>query len=166
MIEAIITLPRNKQSKIRKRIIDNSFPITESGCWIWMKGTDKNGYGVFSINNKSVRSHRIIYEIHKGIIPIGMEVCHKCDVPACVNPNHLFIGTRKDNALDSLKKGRHWQANKKTCFYGHYNYINLKRGGRYCKICNKENSREIYRNILATETLEEREIRLMKKHNN
>lgn len=127
---------------IKNRILENSIPITESGCWIWLNGVDKDGYGVISINNKTVRSHRVSYQIFNKKIPKGLLVCHKCDIPSCVNPKHLFIGTIKDNSHDSLEKGRHWQVNKISCPYGHNDYIKLKRGGRYCKTCNRERGRK------------------------
>ena len=79
--------------------------ITETGCWIWM-GATSNGYGVASDNGKTQPAHRYSWELHNGPIPEGMQVCHKCDVKPCVNPDHLFIGTQKDNMHDAMRKGR------------------------------------------------------------
>ncbi len=78
----------------------------KSGCWLWTRGQDKDGYGHFSIKHKIYRAHRMSYILHIGKIPRGCFVCHACDVPACVNPEHLFIGTVLDNYRDSVKKGR------------------------------------------------------------
>lgn len=64
------------------------------------------GYGQFNTSIKLVRAHRFSYELHFGKIPQGMFVCHKCDIPNCVNPEHLFLGTPKDNTQDCIRKGR------------------------------------------------------------
>lgn len=79
-----------------------------NGCWEWTASKIQNGlpYGKFHIHRKYVSAHRFSWMIHKGSIPSGMLVCHKCDNPSCVNPNHLFLGTNKDNAVDRSVKGR------------------------------------------------------------
>lgn len=93
----------------RQRIIDNSEPVPWSGCWIWMMSTNEKGYGrVYAgrADGRQERAHRVSYRIFKGEIPEGMIVCHRCDVPSCVNPDHLFLGSLKDNTQDMLAKGR------------------------------------------------------------
>lgn len=81
-----------------------------STCWLWTMGTDKDGYGKISSgkrqNRKHMRAHRVSYELYKGAVPDGMFVCHTCDNPSCVNPEHLFLGTAFDNNRDTINKGR------------------------------------------------------------
>lgn len=79
--------------------------IKTESCWLWSAST-KGGYGCFGVDGKTLSSHRISWEIVNGKIPDGMDCLHKCDVPSCVNPSHLFIGTHKDNMDDMSIKGR------------------------------------------------------------
>lgn len=78
-----------------------------TGCWNWMSNFDKNGYGRLWVGNgASARAHRVSYRLHNGAIPRGKMVLHHCDNVRCVNPDHLYIGTAKDNAADTIKRGR------------------------------------------------------------
>jgi len=81
-------------------------------CWIWV-GITRNGYGRLRVNKHKISAHRFSYELHHGRIPDGLEVLHKCDMPPCVNPTHLFVGTTADNMMDMISKGRHSRANAK-----------------------------------------------------
>lgn len=75
-------------------------------CWEWSGWIGSNGYGGFHAEGKHVRAHRFSWQLHNTKIPRGMCICHTCDNRKCVNPNHLFVGTYKDNVHDSMKKGR------------------------------------------------------------
>lgn len=80
--------------------------VNRSGdCWLWTASTTK-GYGQFVSNSTRYYAHRFSWLIHNGPIPAGMSVLHKCDTPLCVRPDHLFIGTAKDNVRDCIAKGR------------------------------------------------------------
>lgn len=75
-------------------------------CWLWRGYLTNGGYGQIGLNYKSITVHRASYEVSIGPIPAGMCVLHRCDVRACVNPAHLFLGTHRDNTQDMVRKGR------------------------------------------------------------
>jgi len=81
-------------------------------CWEWIGGKDRDGYGIFTIKldskkRKATRAPRVAWILTNGEIASRMCVCHKCDNPGCVNPDHLFLGSAADNNLDKIRKGRH-----------------------------------------------------------
>lgn len=95
------------------------YVVNENECWIWSAGTRANAKGVlyprhWDDNNKSIGAHRFSYLTYKGNIN-GKFVCHKCDTPLCVNPDHLFVGTHGDNMKDMTNKGRQcrWRGEEK-----------------------------------------------------
>jgi hypothetical protein len=90
-------------------------PVT--GCWNWTASKDTHGYGHLRHQGRIRLAHRFSYELHCGPVPEGMQVCHKCDNRVCLNPDHLFIGTWRDNMLDKLAKGRQSRARQ----YGNKN---------------------------------------------
>lgn len=77
------------------------------GCWMWL-GAVTNRYGILrDADGRGRRTHRVAWEVTNGPIPPGMYVCHRCDTPLCVRPDHLFLGTSQDNHADMVAKGRH-----------------------------------------------------------
>ena len=90
----------------KEKILTNYNAIPYVGCHIWDGCLDRQGYGVVRFRGKNNYSHRLIYEFAKGSIPEGVFVCHHCDTPSCMNPDHLFLGTQKDNMADCINKGR------------------------------------------------------------
>ncbi len=87
-------------------IEDNYIPEPNSGCWLWLGWLDPDGYGRFRFRGHGIRAHRVSYEIFKEPIQGDLLVCHQCDVPCCINPEHLFLGTQKENIVDRDKKKR------------------------------------------------------------
>jgi len=100
----------------KDRLYKMSIVDTETMCWNWigtLKGSDKlRQYGSITVGSrldgtrKQMSAHRFSYRVFNGEIPIGLFVCHKCDNPKCINPKHLFLGTRQDNIDDRESKGR------------------------------------------------------------
>lgn len=92
----------------------NAFVVCDEGggCWSWLGGKNRQGYGKFSVGGSTKMAHRVSYEIYYKKIPEGMMVCHKCDNPECTNPEHLFLGNAAENMRDKIQKGRHKGAAK------------------------------------------------------
>ncbi|HEX5128099.1 MAG TPA: HNH endonuclease [Usitatibacter sp.] len=117
--------------------------IPFSGCWIWTGATVADGYGQVLVDGTYKRAHRAVYERLVGSIPSGAYLLHRCDVPCCVNPAHLYPGTQKRNVADCIERGRfrsgQHNAAKTHCRLGHeFNAANTGRhasGHRFCKTC-------------------------------
>ncbi len=86
--------------------------VKTDSCWLWIGAKDSKGYGRMTVDRKSAGCHRVSYEIHNGEIPRGLSVCHRCDVPACIRPDHLFVGTMAENMADMTEKGRSTRGSK------------------------------------------------------
>lgn len=133
-----------------KHIHAHSTPVTESGCWIWLGATDRDGYGYSRTEGCTRKTHRLSYEVFKGPITLGLLVCHSCDIPSCVNPDHLWLGTQQENIQDAHKKGRarNGQKEKTHCKRGHLlspdNLYPRKNGWRDCLTCKRANDRRRY----------------------
>lgn len=98
---------RGKENILSMALIEKlSIPEPNTGCWLWTMYTDKNGYGELRVGGITRKAHRASFAAHGGHTSEGDFVCHKCDTPSCVNPEHLFSGTVKDNAADMVNKSR------------------------------------------------------------
>ena len=90
---------------ILERFEEKYIPEPNSGCWLWTASVNGDGYGQFFVGKK-VLAHRASWSMVYGDIPESTCVLHHCDQPSCVNPDHLFLGSKKDNSHDMMKKGR------------------------------------------------------------
>ena len=114
-------------------------PEPNTGCWLW-KGS-AHTYGYFGHADEEA-AHRVSWTLHRGPIPDGVLVLHVCDVPGCVNPDHLFLGSAGDNSADMVRKGRHGRphAKKTHCLRGHSfsgNNLLISKGERVCRACKR-----------------------------
>ena len=125
-------------------------------CWEWIAKTYKDGYGRFKVDNKEIASNRLSWELHYDKIPKNLYVLHKCDNPSCVNPEHLFLGTKKDNMQDAKIKGR-----LKNNFEKGHNFS--PKGEKHWKAKLTEEKVKEIRMLYKTENYTQKEIALLFK---
>lgn len=121
----------------------NSIPEPNSGCWLWLRGASggKNKYPVWGQKEQRRQVSHLALKLRGIVVPAGYDACHSCDNPFCVNPDHLFVGTRTENMRDAQAKGRLVGYGKREfCKQGHplsgdNLFIDLKRGKRRCRTC-------------------------------
>jgi hypothetical protein len=122
-----------------------AFKIEETGCVVWSGYRDRDGYGQVRFKGKQCRAHRVAYEQFYGCAPEAKLVCHHCDNPSCLNPEHLFLGSASDNMMDAVIKGRAAQTKKSHCAHGHMlagDNIQFVGNQRHCRTCNREKARK------------------------
>lgn len=95
-----------KPVPLEERFWRHVYPDPNCGCWLWDGSCNGHGYGQIRVKGKNRTATRVSWELFKGKIPDGMHLLHRCDFPPCVNPDHLFLGTHRDNIHDALAKGR------------------------------------------------------------
>jgi hypothetical protein len=99
--------PAPPRVRLRATIMAWSIPEPNSGCWLWERACQSRGYGQVTVDGKVVLAHRASFEAFNDVsLDRHQKVCHGCDNPICVNPEHLFVGTQSDNMQDCVKKGR------------------------------------------------------------
>ncbi len=89
------------------RVVTKIMPDSESGCFEWTGAKYQSGYGQYDLGGRQWRAHRLVWSLLNGPIPKGLVIMHSCDNPICVRPEHLSLGTHRDNVLDKIRKERH-----------------------------------------------------------
>jgi hypothetical protein len=132
---------------LAEKFEERYIPEPNSGCWLWIGAIRTGGYGTFYDGEKTVGAHQFSWMVSQGVecVPDKMDVCHTCDNPSCVNPDHLWLGSRSDNMFDASRKNRlsyrmHFNSMKTHCPQGHsYEGRNLRYNskGRICISCER-----------------------------
>lgn len=136
--------PRGPRSRSWTGGIENYVPEPNSGCWLWLGGTFRNGYAHVRVGGKSRLGHIVMYELFKGAVPAGLQLDHLCRVRSCINPDHLQPVTARENMRRSPVALAGINAKKTACIHGH-NFTEENTGWwagkRYCRECSRQRDR-------------------------
>jgi hypothetical protein len=133
-------------------IVSKIMPNTVTGCWEWIGARDSRGYGNVKVAGRVRKAHRVVYELVRQPVPLGLECDHRCRVPWCVNPEHVEVVTHAENVRRGAARwlpGARQQA-KRRCPQGHRyteanTYVHPRTRGRSCRQCNRERKRQTVR---------------------
>ena len=131
----------------RVSLFDNCNVDEGTGCWNWTGAAHPFGYGTIQYDGRTERVHRVAMHVFRRFaLRSELNVLHHCDNTSCFNPQHLFVGTQRDNMLDKTAKGRHHEGKKTHCIKGHpfsgENLYIYPSGYRHCKTCTRESDRK------------------------
>lgn len=99
-------ISKNRKPVTSIELLKDHCEIDNNGCWLWQGKSISNGYALTKVKQKPWLAHRLSWSLKNGEIPNKLQVCHKCDVKLCCNPDHLFLGTQLDNIKDCINKNR------------------------------------------------------------
>lgn len=149
-VELANIIPEIKSTEMYQNLIKrmSNFEVSETGCHEWQGRKIPVGYGVIGIGHRRQEgTHRVAWIMKNGAIPDGICVLHKCDNRKCINPDHLILGTKKENTTDMVEKGRHYSHGRTIthCPQGHiYTGKTNNKGSRICQECQSARSLKWY----------------------